>query len=284
MRALLAKENTSECRENLVLKAYVIRRNEEALEFLQNSSERPASGRQLWLNICFLGRIREAFMTLANIAKILPCFAKVTISPVPAPEKSFQKKSISHPIPLTLEQTYRMLGLSLNDTTIKTVIGKNQSIGKAIKTFDELQKHLSDMHAEMQMILYLSRKRQTNKVVFDYLGCSKRSCFLCYSFLQAYGGIISRGCHGKLYSRWTIPCPSDLPGDAAKRIHKAIKETQNVLARNLLSPIVSQRQHVAESSVACHEIEDELGANRNPLVVKYKLSYQATLEKDKMKT
>lgn len=78
---------------NLVLKAWAIRQSQGALEFLQRSSATPTSGYRLWLDICFLRRLREAYVTFLKIATTLPCFTNVKIHCVPALKKKNQKVS-----------------------------------------------------------------------------------------------------------------------------------------------------------------------------------------------
>ena len=80
-------------------------------------------------------------MALVNISTTLPSFANVSIrpeSPVLALEKRLRGKPISYVRPLTLEQKVQMLGLSLDDTTVKPGIDKNPGAGKTIKGFDKL--------------------------------------------------------------------------------------------------------------------------------------------------
>ena len=285
LMALLAaarpKDESESWVSSLVLKAWAIRQSQGALEFLQSSSATSNSGYRLWLDICFLGRLREAYVAFLKIATALPCFANVKIHCIPALKKKYQKKDARVSVPLSLKQTFQTLGLSLNDATVKTAVGRKHNIGTATKLFDELQNHQGRMHAEMQMILYMNRTGQTDDVMFSHIGCSKRSCFLCHSFLQAYGTITTRGCHGKLYNRWAIPCTSEVAEDAAKRIDKALKATLNAVARQILLPVKLQSQHIAESSIGDLETRNESELLSGTLANECKLSQR---ESDLRKT
>ena len=61
---------------------------------------------------------------------------------------------------------------------------------------------------------------------------------------------------------------------AAKRIDKALKVTQDAIARQILLPITLQLQHVAESSIGDLEVKNESEILSGTLAYKYKLSHQ----------
>lgn len=84
-----------------------------------------------------------------------------------------------------------------------------------------------NVHAEVQLTIYHSRSCSPSGAVFGYLGCSKRSCWLCDRFLGYHRVFVTRGCHGKMYPDWTVPKVSDLrDSDAVQRIVEGLHKTQ----------------------------------------------------------
>ena len=59
-------------------------------------------------------------------------------------------------------------------------------------------------HVELQLIIFY--EQNPGLTVFSpYIGCSKRSCYLCYNFIAEHGRFQVDGCHQSLYSLWTVP-------------------------------------------------------------------------------
>ncbi|PGH14770.1 hypothetical protein AJ80_05814 [Polytolypa hystricis UAMH7299] len=100
----------------------------------------------------FLGRLRVAFQTFEDIARMLPSFNKVSITPVS------HATGIQDPLksPLNLRQVFDLLGIPLDSSTVYDVIGHGWSVAKAQERFTGLQKQKLNVHAEIQMILYFS--------------------------------------------------------------------------------------------------------------------------------
>jgi hypothetical protein len=64
------------------------------------------------------------------------------------------------------------------------------------------------LHAEMQLVDHFNTGGAQCPTI-DYFGCSKKSCFLCESFLQSLPSPVgTRGRHGICYPAWGIPCPT----------------------------------------------------------------------------
>ena len=58
-------------------------------------------------------------------------------------------------------------------------------------------------HVELQLIIFY--EQNPGLILFSpYIGCNKRSCYLCYSFIAEHGRFQVDGCHQSLYSLWTI--------------------------------------------------------------------------------
>jgi hypothetical protein len=60
------------------------------------------------------------------------------------------------------------------------------------------------VHAEMQLLLFYETHADIH-LVHNYIGLSKRSCYLCAAFIRFHGQFVMEGAHQQLYSLWTIP-------------------------------------------------------------------------------
>lgn len=56
----------------------------------------------------------------------------------------------------------------------------------------------------MQLLLFCETHTDI-RLVRNYLGLSKRSCYLCAAFIRFHGQFVMEGGHQQLYSLWTIP-------------------------------------------------------------------------------
>jgi hypothetical protein len=89
------------------------------------------------------------------------------------------------------------------------------------------------------MVLFFSRNKYHFKGCVLYFGCIKYSCFMCAHFLRAYGIISTRGCHGRLFKRWTVPEAASLEAGQAERIARAVIQLEKYLKKELKSASVS---------------------------------------------
>ncbi|GMF81866.1 unnamed protein product [Aspergillus oryzae] len=217
----------------LVIKAYELRMMKPVRDLLQTSPHSTPRTKKLWENICFLGRLKVAFETFIKIALNLPSFKQVTIIPIPR-DIGTQKALKS---PLNLGQAFNLLDIPLDPSTVKKVIGHKWTFAKAKDSFRDLQKQKLNVHAEVQMILYLSKGRQTFDGLFQYFGCSKYSCFMCWHFLQAHSKIGTRGCHGRLFKPWSIPEVSGMTPGSWEKISNALIQLQRRLKKELKAEI-----------------------------------------------
>ncbi|ERF70417.1 hypothetical protein EPUS_05236 [Endocarpon pusillum Z07020] len=60
------------------------------------------------------------------------------------------------------------------------------------------------LHAEMQLLLFYETQPEI-QLADNYIGISKRSCYLCATFIRFHGKFIMEGVHQQLYCLWTIP-------------------------------------------------------------------------------
>lgn len=226
-----------------------------------------AATRSLRRSLGFLGRLQTCFNTLIRGAERLSNFQDLRIIPVTAvltdQIRSDKKSSASH---WSVLQTFTSLGLPLDDKTAELVIGygskKHQwTKKKLLQKFDKLKPPSSEVHAEIQVLLAAARRGHTDASVFKYIGCSKRSCFLCLKFVQAYDSFETRGCHGKLYDLWTVPGPLWLAKEERSKISLALKHVERDMKASIRHKITGKIKKGAESTVGGSSI-----ATRSPRV------------------
>jgi len=219
-------------KSELVLKAYHIRRNSVVQKFLALDPKT----RRLWVSIGFLGRLRSAHNVFIEIA---PSFNNVVIIRVP---KSMQQKPIRHP--LSLVETLQYLGWTLDSHTVQKYVQRNSTVAKIEKQFKVLQQAKPFVHAEVQIVLGLGEAED----IFQYIGCSKRSCYMCWNFLRAYGELQTRGSYSKLYRGWIIP-EMTIATRISEKLISSIKELQRTIEEELRLPVPQGRNQIAESSI-----------------------------------
>ncbi len=231
----------------LVQKAFSIRMVNTVKELLQTSIHATSKSRKLWENIFILGKLRAAFEKFKQIAVKLPSFCKVSIHIVPYDTATVQS---ALPGAITLKQAFGLLNLPLNESTSKIVVGQKWTLKKVEQEFAKRQKQKFNVHAEVQMLLFFSRRGEKFGELLPYFGCSKYSCFLCSHFLQAHGKIKTRGCHGRLFKPWTVPEEFDLAYGQGTKIAKALIQVQKDLKRKLKSEVPREMRHIKTSVVA----------------------------------
>ncbi|KAF7922174.1 hypothetical protein BELL_0761g00090 [Botrytis elliptica] len=215
----------------LVTKAYELRKSKVVEELLQTSPKSTKQTRKLWNDICFLGRLRVILEKFKEVSLKLPSFSNVTIIPVTGdriPQKALKDA-------LKLRDTLNLLDLPTDTLTVETVIGPSWTVAKAEREYGKLQKQALNIHAEIQMILFLSKNERLLDQSFAYFGCSKYSCFMCSRFLKAYGKIGTRGCHGRLFKPWTVPEVTGLASSQADKVAKSLVQVQKDIEKELKS-------------------------------------------------
>lgn len=221
LRSLLFDRNgtdTLEKHSSLVIASYNLRRKRVLEQLLYSSSSATSKSKALWVDICMLARLRIAFQIFKDIALTLPSFTDVTIVLVPHPSKPVNPSQR----PLNLKQTLGILQLDLSPTTIKAVLGQNSIATKIEQEFGKRQKQKPNIHAEVQMLMFLDANEPLTSGIVPYFGCSKLCCFMCDRLIQSYGRILTRGCHGRLFKPWTVPSSNQLLHGQAERIAKAL--------------------------------------------------------------
>ena len=109
------------------------------------------------------------------------------------------------------------------------------------------------IHAEVQLLMELEpqlKESHNPARVFDYIGCSRRTCYLCCNFIQELGYFRTRGSHGKVYDQGTVPSSNDLPTISVYRFIVALATIEDDMKTHFDRSLGSrQLPHVAESSI-----------------------------------
>ncbi|KAH9836869.1 deaminase [Teratosphaeria destructans] len=63
----------------------------------------------------------------------------------------------------------------------------------------------------------------------QYIGTSKRPCFLCFHFLRSYGGFNVTESHGEVHPLWTVPDSENYTVLQMRSIQRALQSTHAVL-------------------------------------------------------
>ena len=197
------------------------------------------------------------FKKFEEIALKLGCFNQIII--VLLPHACIKVKHTENP--LNLAQAFKLLGLSIESPTPKDTIRKS-SVSRVDRDFARLQKDKLQVHAEVQMLLFLCTNSPSFHGVLPYLGCSKLSCFLCARLLQYHGSFTSRGCHGRIFKQWTVPQTDGLVPEQCEKIVQALTKLHKHLIKELKAPLKEYKSQQktsvigGSSIVTDHDAED----------------------------
>jgi hypothetical protein len=200
----------------------------------------------------FLGRLETCFKTFIRVAERLPNFQNLQIFPVRI--KSKKRNPVEK---WSIERTFSSLGLRLNDKTIKAILPKRK-IGQReadwtktslISEFADLKLPSSEVHAEVQVTLGAMQHDCTGASIFQYVGCSRRSCFLCFRFTEDFVALTTRGCHGKIYDLWTMPEVTWLAREERSRLVKHLNNLEEDMKSCSLSKNHKRIDLVKESTI-----------------------------------
>lgn len=226
----------------------------------ENVSNKVSNAMKLRNVLGFLGRLNTCFKTLIRAAERLSSFQNLQIFPVTVLPAGRLKSKANPKHRWSLAKTFSALGFSLNDRTVKSLFktGKKKkpwTTRRLLQKFEELKSPVFEVHAEVQVLLAATRYDCTGASIFKYVGCSKRSCFLCYKFIQKYGQFDSRGCHGKLYDLWTVPEVSWLAEGSSLWLVQVLNDIEKDMKNSFLDnhnekPLQAQESTVGGSSIA----------------------------------
>lgn len=223
----------------LVIASYNLRRTKSVEEVLHSSSTATTKSKSLWLDICMLARLRVAFQVFQEITVTLPSFKQVTIILIPCPHTP------AHPSqrPLSLKQTYDLLKLDLDASKTKAILGTSWTVTRTEREFTKRQGQKPNVHAEVQLLIFLDANGSFKSGLFPYFGCSKLSCFMCDRFIRSYRRIATRGCHGRLSKPWTVPDLVQLLPGQADRTARALAFVQKEVKKKLKESVRGQIRH-----------------------------------------
>lgn len=184
------------------------------------------AGDRLHRGIGFLGRLETSFRVLLTAAEQIPGFDDLSLIPVVGLKT--RKKSLSQQ--WSLVKTFDALKLQLTDTAIEKLMKPSSTKvkwtkNKLLNDFSRLKSPTQEVHAEIQLIIFVLShpEEMSSGKSFDYIGCSRYSCVLCYKFLRFFQPLKTRGCHGKLYDRsWTVPIGEGLGEDEQHMLSDAM--------------------------------------------------------------
>jgi hypothetical protein len=214
------------------------------LEFLQSalciSSDRLP--RWLWA-VIKLGRYGIASRVLVQFAHKFPAlFNPMTVEPIPAPASTrFTLSSQESPLTSVLRRT-----VGANADRHLTQLARVWSVADPEVSFRTACSLNLIVHAEMQLVSFYDHNPAL-KPSFRFIGVSKKSCFLCRTFLATHPeSFTTSSCHQKLYPSWMPPPAIDA------RVYRRYKALTTDISR------------IMETTVK-EELETRLGTRRLPI-------------------
>lgn len=262
-------EKKEEKLERLVKMAYEVRKLASSKDDIEMLLADPGLAANIHTGICFLGRVRAAYETCVTTCLTVWRGFEVRIHPVTKPQ-SVKAQSRR----LDLSEAFSIIGLALDDTTLKTYINRRGfTQQRAVMEFENLQNQKSSVHAEIQLVITLHEQDILD--YFPYVGSSKLNCFLCAEFLSVFGGLRSRGCHGRPYSRWLILDTTRLRPGTEKHVWDVIKTVEERIEAQLRLPLTKGNNFKAESTAGLTDGSASLThlgrpeSHENPLVHKF---------------
>ena len=240
--------STLEKHGRLIIASYNLRKTRGIEGLLCSSASSTSKSKKLWVNVCLFARLRGAYECFKDITLALPSFKHVSITLIPCPLVPPNSSKCT----LSLGQTFSILKLAMDTTTIRAVLGHGWTLDKTKREFTRRQKQKPNIHAEIQMLMFLNALESSRPGRFPYFGCSKLSCFMCNHFLRCYGHITTRGSHGRLFKPWTVPNVDGLQSGQASRTARALisvqKQVEKTLKAAIEGPIKFERTSVIAGS------------------------------------
>ncbi|KAL4962166.1 uncharacterized protein BDV14DRAFT_179123 [Aspergillus stella-maris] len=190
------------------------------------------AGSKLWSRLNFIARPLVDCQLLGSIAAREPQFRNCKISLVP----SRSKTTLDAKYVVKIFKAWERLGLgSTPEHAISMLDPFSQRFEKACaETFS--------LHAEMQLVLHYDEGCAPQPTI-NYFGCSKKTCLLCETFLNALPSRIdTRGRHGVCYPAWAPPgLNSDTIKTAVERLEKSLVVRIRGFFNDLMRP--KQKSH-----------------------------------------
>jgi len=279
--------SSKDSKSKLVTMAHAIWSSYAEQDFISACNNRSELGKKLRCSIGFLGRLDIGFNIMVRAAERLNNFQKLTICPLASCfGKELKKtKEKRRSTSWTLSQTFQSLSEPLDDTNVKLLFGQKWTKHKLITQFDKIKTQFPQVHAEVQLVLYAAQRNLERNGHSKYIGCSKRSCFLCWEFLKAHGEFRTRASHGKIYNLWTVPEAENLSEEKLNTIISALKSVEQVLSNHLRAKRQKILQPAKESTVGSSSIATRPPSHSSPgmnKLISHHLMHQRQAEQDRI--
>lgn len=262
--------------------AHTIWKKYDQQDFEELCGHRQEIARGLRLGVGFLGRLYIGFHVMMRTVERLDIFQQLTFVALPGPDAASSSESVKHGQERwTLVQTFQSLDLTLSNTTVKLLFGDKETVIGLNTKFERTQTHQLQTHAEVQLVIYAAQNPPVEGTYFGHIGCSKRSCFLCWEFLKSHGKFKTRACHGKLYTLWTLPEVNGLSQDQFHSLASALKSVEEAMGMQLKVEGKEVRHPAKESTVGGSSVETRAPTSRSwyagSLVSQYLTSQRSTV-------
>lgn len=269
LRESLFDEDTEivQFREKVVKQAYECVVSVQVQQLLQMIYE-PGIASKLWKCLRFIARPIIDGRMLHTIGCSYPQFRDVQIFAIPPRPK----QDIRLEYQIGISDAWKRLG---------TKLPPGPGLSKLFALDNKFRADCSvpyGLHAEIQLFMHYEENLEAKPTLL-YFGCSKRSCFLCHTFLQALPHPIStRGTHGICYPAWGGPnSNSNAAGSALKGLEDVLVSRINLGFPNFIQDKkVYFAQAVQQSTLVSDRSLDSL--HRDEKVTSAKLAAAAQRE------
>ncbi len=244
-----------------------------------------SNSQSLRTSLGFLGRLQTSLSVLVSAAERLPGMDKLRVIavPCPAPSKPTRQGTATAPSTAngrgwTLTKLFNHLGHDFTDREVKTVLGSGGQASrwtksKLVQEFDKLKSSSWEVHAEMQLLPCYIEAVSRGESVIGYIGCSKKSCFLCWHFLNLFAEVRTRGSHGKLYNLWGLPEFQAISSAQVKRLVKSVEDLESLIRREILNRDTTKLAQVKESTVGASTISTIIPGSGEPSMLNMVSAY-----------
>jgi hypothetical protein len=242
-------------------RAYVIRRN-----VMDRKIKPPEGLAKLFLAVDRLSKLRASYRTIVEVAAMLQSFDIVEITAKALPMET--------PTPMDFDAVLAHLGVPSGLRSSSRYLPDAMTKSEAKRRFKHLQEKELQSHPEVHLLIALLENQVNMTNFLPYMGVSKKSCYLCWSFLKAHGKFIPRGSHGKLYSKWMIPTTGMIDAREAENMCNAVKAVETDLRRRLKEKM-GLKMDAAESTIGAFSPREDtrsIASALSPIAPKSHLS------------
>ena len=186
--------------------------------------------RRLDRTIKFLAQIHELFDSFRNFRKTVRA------------SKSFSIVRLDPPPLVKLHKSKIDFDSILKDLGVPIEQGSPDCLRQ---DYYDTQARGLRAHAEIQLVLYAMETGIGE--FYPYIGCTLPSCFLCSKFLGSLcqPEFRTRGTHGRLYPRWTVPTTPNIPLGTISDIERSLKAVYEHVKLMLEAPIAKNHRLIS---------------------------------------